>query len=95
MYHLLKYSCRPCTVHPFIETILPDDSVLYQQDNAPWGSGIVLGTGADLVSKFPKSQSNRASAGCAEQSSPTSHLTGLKEAELIGPGVAYILPAAM
>ena len=85
MHHLPKHCCRPCT--PFMETVFPDGCGLFQQDNVPCHkAGMVWGAqqqGVDLASKFPRSQSNRASVGCAGQTSPihgapTSQLTGLK-----------------
>ena len=50
-------------VHPFMETVFPGGCGLFQQDNASCHK-------AKMASKFPRSQSNRASVGCAEQTSP-------------------------
>ena len=71
-------------VHPFMATVFPHGSELFQQDNAPLHfSGMVWVTsqrvlGVALASKFPRSQANWASVGCAGKASPTSQLTGLK-----------------
>ena len=79
-------------IHPIIENIFPEGCRLFQQDNALChnanGSGMVWGARQRvsclvLDSKFPRSQSNWASVGCAGQTSqiyggPTSQLTGLK-----------------
>ncbi|KAK3561066.1 hypothetical protein QTP86_026371 [Hemibagrus guttatus] len=78
-------------IHPFMETVFPDGCGLLQQDNAPCHSTKMGQEWFDehnnefevLTSKFPRSQSNQASVGCAEQTSlihrgPTLQLTGLK-----------------
>ena len=79
-------------VHPFMVTVFPDGSGLFQQDNAPchtaknvqeWFEERDRVQGVALASKFPRFQSDRASVGCAGKTSlilggPTSQLTGLK-----------------
>ncbi|MCI4375370.1 hypothetical protein PGIGA_G00108680 [Pangasianodon gigas] len=79
-------------IHPFIATVSPNGSGLFQQDNVPCYTAKIVQEwfeehdrvqDVDLASKFPRSQSHRASVGCAGQTSlihggPTSQLTGLK-----------------
>ena len=60
-------------VHPFMEKVFPDGCGLFQQDNAPYHKAKMIQErvwGVDLASKFPISQSNQASVGCAGQTSP-------------------------
>ncbi len=80
-------------IHPFMATVFPDVSGLFQQDNVPCHTAnIVEDSGLRNMTKssrcwlglqIPRSQSNRASVGCAGKTSPihggpTSQLTGLK-----------------
>ncbi|KAK3543536.1 hypothetical protein QTP70_023867, partial [Hemibagrus guttatus] len=80
-------------VHPFMKTVFPDGCGLFPQENVPCHKAKMVQEWIDernngfevltLVSKFPRSQSNRASVGCTGQTSPihgvpTSQLAGLK-----------------
>ncbi len=78
-------------VHPFIATIFPDGSGFFQQNNVPYHTAKIVHDGlrsmtkscVDLVSIFPRSQSNWAYVHCAGKTTqihggPTSQLTGLK-----------------
>ncbi|KAK3509169.1 hypothetical protein QTP70_020280 [Hemibagrus guttatus] len=60
-------------VHSFMETVFPDGCGLFQQDNAPCHKAKTVQEWFDehnnLASKFPRFQSNRASVGCAGQTS--------------------------
>lgn len=69
-------STAPDHVHPFMKMVLPKGCGLFLQDNAPQskvqeGSGIVWEAqqvwGIGLASKFPSSQCNWVSVGCAGQ----------------------------
>ena len=81
-----KHCCRPCT--PFYRNVIPwwlwPLSVGYcAVPLSKNGSGMVWGAqqqvwGVDLASKFPGSQSSRASVGCAGQQVPSTQLTGPK-----------------
>ncbi|KAK3515693.1 hypothetical protein QTP70_028532 [Hemibagrus guttatus] len=80
-------------VHPFMETVFPDGCGLFQQDNAPCHKAKMVQEWFDEHNNefevltwppnFPRSQSNRASVGCAGQTrpihgGPTSQLRELK-----------------
>ena len=78
-------------LYPFVEAVFSDGCGLFQQDNAPCHKAKMVQEWFEehsnkfevLASKFPRSQSNRASVGSVGQTSlihggPTSQLTRLK-----------------
>ncbi len=73
--------------HPFMETVFSGGCGLFQQDNVPCNKAKMVQEWFqehnNEFSKFPRTQSNWASVGCAEQTSPihggpTSQFTGPK-----------------
>ena len=75
MTHTTYLSIVADHVHPFMETVFPDGCGLFQQDNKPCHKAKMVQEWFEehsnkfevLASKFPRSQSNRASVGSVGQ----------------------------
>ena len=83
IYHLPMHCCRPYS----LMAVASLGRIMRQPTKQKWfRNGLrstTMSLRSGLASKFPRSQSNRASVGCAGQTSPiyggsTSQLTGLK-----------------
>lgn len=83
VWHLPEHRCRPCS--PFMCTIFPGGCGQFQEEISPYHkTGTIWGAqqrvyDVSLASKFPRSQSSRASVGFTGQTSPIhGGITGIK-----------------